>query len=158
MESSKVFGGAEECQSSESGWTMYIGSPIHGDDDDDGHSDDDDGDYDDDIDHDTEANREVDSDDSMASDASSGIAHYKNNEEEDGDIDGKCTTTISGSDKKAKRQMGKQLQKRDQMMFKEKEDKKREVMFLAKRGGGSTTPAQSDSKVIRKNGWMSKRK
>ncbi|KAH7549230.1 hypothetical protein JRO89_XS13G0001900 [Xanthoceras sorbifolium] len=94
-----------------------------------------------------EANREVDSDDSMASDASSGIAHYKNNEEEDGDIDGKCTTTISGSDKKAKRQMGKQLQKRDQMMFKEKEDKKKEVMFLAKRGGGSTTPAQSDSKT-----------
>ncbi|TYI51947.1 hypothetical protein E1A91_D12G211400v1 [Gossypium mustelinum] len=39
MESSKIYGGIEECHSSESGWTMYIGSPIHGGDDSgDGHS------------------------------------------------------------------------------------------------------------------------
>ncbi|KAI4335854.1 hypothetical protein L6164_014459 [Bauhinia variegata] len=64
MESSQIFGAAEECHSSDSGWTMYIGSPI----DDDGHSDD----------GDTEANREDNSDDSMASDASSGPCHHRN--------------------------------------------------------------------------------
>ncbi|KAJ1394736.1 hypothetical protein SESBI_33986 [Sesbania bispinosa] len=74
MEPSQMFGGVEECQSSsESGWTMYIGSPI--DDGDDGDS--------------TNHNRDIDdegtthqadpeddeSDDSMASDASSGPSH-----------------------------------------------------------------------------------
>ncbi|PON92683.1 hypothetical protein TorRG33x02_115430 [Trema orientale] len=86
MESSKVFGEAdEECQSSESGWTMYLDSPIHGenddenqqsdcgDGDDDSSDDDDDDDDDDDEENDNDNdNDNDDSDDSMASDASSG--------------------------------------------------------------------------------------
>ena len=71
--------GAEECHSSESGWTMYIGSSI---DDAGGHSTDD-GDGDDDNDDDdkeegTQAHPQDDdeSDDSMASDASSGPSHH----------------------------------------------------------------------------------
>ncbi|XP_021909350.1 nonsense-mediated mRNA decay protein 2-like [Carica papaya] len=84
MESaSQIFG--EECRSSESGWTMYIGSPINGDyhhDQED--DDDDDGDYEDDGDRhdggedddDLGDREEADSDDSMASDASSGPSAY----------------------------------------------------------------------------------
>ncbi|RDX74743.1 hypothetical protein CR513_45473, partial [Mucuna pruriens] len=65
--------GAEECHSSESGWTMYIGSPM----DDGGHSDD----NDDNNGHEgTRVHRPQDdddeSDDSMASDASSGPSHH----------------------------------------------------------------------------------
>ena len=30
MEFSQLVGGAEECSSSESGWTMYLASPMHG--------------------------------------------------------------------------------------------------------------------------------
>ncbi|CAA6670663.1 unnamed protein product [Spirodela intermedia] len=30
MDSSQLVGGAEECSSSESGWTMYLASPMHG--------------------------------------------------------------------------------------------------------------------------------
>ncbi|KAL5544845.1 hypothetical protein UlMin_008629 [Ulmus minor] len=75
MDSSQIFGDDdEECQSSESGWTMYLGSPANGDqiDDDDQQSDDgSDGD-----DHSKKPNHHYhhdgDSDDSMASDASSG--------------------------------------------------------------------------------------
>ncbi|KAI4344018.1 hypothetical protein L6164_011295 [Bauhinia variegata] len=61
MESSQIFGAAEECHSNDSGWTMYIGSSI----DDDGYT--------------HEANPEDDSDDSMASDASSGPSLQRNN-------------------------------------------------------------------------------
>ncbi|XP_071731531.1 uncharacterized protein [Rutidosis leptorrhynchoides] len=78
--SSKLYGDHEECHSSESGWTMYIGSSMDDDGDDDNdvggvyddgggrkkgimkNDDDDDGDDD-------------DTDDSMASDASSGPSH-----------------------------------------------------------------------------------
>ncbi|XP_004508641.1 uncharacterized protein [Cicer arietinum] len=73
---SKNFGIEEECQSSESGWTMYIGSPIEDDDNDD--DDEDDGDIDnmDDEEGTHEAHDDLESDDdSMASDASSGPSH-----------------------------------------------------------------------------------
>ncbi|XVF08866.1 hypothetical protein REPUB_Repub07fG0041100 [Reevesia pubescens] len=80
MEPSKIFGGNEECHSCESGWTMYIGSPIQGgdDDDDDGNSEADDAyvaDNNGGFADETDANHEADSDDSMASDASSGPSH-----------------------------------------------------------------------------------
>ncbi|XP_072980354.1 uncharacterized protein [Typha angustifolia] len=87
MDSSQLIGDAEECNSSESGWTMYLASPMHddGDDGDDGDgeveghgydgsskrsntsggSNGDDGDDDD------------DDDDSLASDASTGPAQEK---------------------------------------------------------------------------------
>lgn len=86
MESSQLFGGPEECHSSESGWTMYLGSPIHGGDDDDEnddkHSNKDDDDEDENGGNDKNHYIEDDSDDSMTSDASSGpnhqgSAHYK---------------------------------------------------------------------------------
>ncbi|GAA0145383.1 hypothetical protein Leryth_011482 [Lithospermum erythrorhizon] len=73
MESSKSIGEAEKCESSESGWTMYIGSPM-------GNSEDDnngDGEVDDKYEeesYDEAVNaygKDDDSDDSMASDASS---------------------------------------------------------------------------------------
>lgn len=66
MKPSKKFGSEEECESSESGWTMYIGSHIE---------DDSDGDIDnmDDEGRTHQADPEDDeSDDSMVSDASSG--------------------------------------------------------------------------------------
>ncbi|KAL4638381.1 hypothetical protein ACB092_03G142300 [Castanea dentata] len=76
MESSQAHAAAEEHSGSESGWTMYISSPIqskndnykdiHVDDNDDDDDDDDDGDGDDD-----------ESDNSMASDASSGPSHHE---------------------------------------------------------------------------------
>ncbi|KAH9707729.1 protein SOB FIVE-LIKE 1 [Citrus sinensis] len=82
MEPSKILGCKEECSSSASGWTMYIGSPAHendnceDDDDDSGtykqkvasNNDDRPGDDDDDDDK---------SDDSMASDASSGPSYQE---------------------------------------------------------------------------------
>ncbi|KAF5202543.1 hypothetical protein FRX31_007868 [Thalictrum thalictroides] len=65
MDASQVFEEAEECTSNESGWTMYIASPMH--------DDDDDGDLSDGEEHDDgEDNEGNDSDDSMLSDASSG--------------------------------------------------------------------------------------
>lgn len=83
MEPSKILGCKEECSSSASGWTMYIGSPAHendnceDDDDDSGtykqkvasNNDDRPGDDDDDDDD--------KSDDSMASDASSGPSYQE---------------------------------------------------------------------------------
>lgn len=68
---SQIFGGSqEECHSSESGWTMYIGSPIDDDDDDN-----------DQVENDVEdhyykggGGGDVESDDSMVSDASSAMA------------------------------------------------------------------------------------
>lgn len=75
MDSSKVVQGAEECSSSESGWTMYIDSPDKGykreddddDDDDDGH-----------VEQQGYKKKDDDSDDSMASDASSGPSYQGN--------------------------------------------------------------------------------
>ncbi|XP_018631653.1 protein SOB FIVE-LIKE 1-like [Nicotiana tomentosiformis] len=78
MKSSKLSGGTEEC-SNESGWTMYIASPIHQY----NQEDDDDGDerssrkrdkylYNDDDD-----NEDGESDDSLVSDASSGPGHQE---------------------------------------------------------------------------------
>ncbi|KAI3726821.1 hypothetical protein L1987_66627 [Smallanthus sonchifolius] len=79
--SSKIYGdGTEECQSSESGWTMYIGSSMDDDDDDDGGGGGDAGGV-----YDggggggrkkgTVKDEDEDTDDSMASDASSGPSH-----------------------------------------------------------------------------------
>lgn len=74
MESSKSPGVTEECSSSESGWTLYIASPVHEqknyDSDDDDDDDDDVADHDDDYQSDDHG-----SDDSMTSDASSGPSY-----------------------------------------------------------------------------------
>lgn len=71
MESSKVPGDSEECCSSESGWTMYIASPV----DDDNDSDDDDHSPDKTVHSNDKDEDYAGSDDSMASDASSGPSH-----------------------------------------------------------------------------------
>lgn len=108
MESSQVYGGAEECHSNESGWTMYIGSPTNDDDD---HGEDNlnnnnvNGDsYDEE--EKSGGDDDDDTDDSMASDASSGPSHWwvngkiysKNNKDSmvmrgnDGYIDKSCSS------------------------------------------------------------------
>ncbi|KAG2667189.1 hypothetical protein I3760_15G100500 [Carya illinoinensis] len=161
MESSQVFGAAEECHSSESGWTMYIGSPIYGDDDDgsgdNGDSDDEndgDGDNDDDDDE-NDANHDDDSDDSMASDASSGPSHqghpcgsgkgghglaaFKQEDEEN--------YHNYRLDKKANKQQQKEKQIRAQKMKEEKEEK----LLRAKIANAS---AQSTGAKVRKKFWM----
>ncbi|KAJ4974504.1 hypothetical protein NE237_007678 [Protea cynaroides] len=92
MESSQLFGGTEECSSSESGWTTYIVSPVHSDDtQDEDYDEEDDGDDNDDHDNDGKDSND-DSDDSMASDASTGPNHgegedrYENSGEGDHDM------------------------------------------------------------------------
>ncbi|KAA8541106.1 hypothetical protein F0562_025069 [Nyssa sinensis] len=152
MESSQIFGGAEECHSSESGWTMYIGSPIHGDDDGDDHSTDD-GDEEED---DKNANHEDDSDDSMASDASSGPSHrehpWRNGEgghgmaqykhqEDKGDVK-HCSYK-----KKAKNPVEKKGNEK-------RKGEKEESLFTAK---GANVSIQSDARA-RKNSWTGQRK
>ncbi|KAL4326133.1 hypothetical protein GQ457_11G027700 [Hibiscus cannabinus] len=96
MESSEICGGNEECHSSESGWTMYIGSPLQGgggtseEEDDGGYADE------------TDAGKHeavVDSDDSMASDASSGPSRFKVDASEDKKPMGKPQLKL-GMDKK----------------------------------------------------------
>ncbi|XP_054807859.1 protein SOB FIVE-LIKE 3-like [Prosopis cineraria] len=70
---SQMLGAAEECQSCESGWTMYLGSPTtHDEDGGDGHS------VEDEEEDRKGCEEEVgESDDSMASDASSGPSHHR---------------------------------------------------------------------------------
>ncbi|KAF7806301.1 pheromone-processing carboxypeptidase KEX1 [Senna tora] len=141
MEQSQIIGGAEECHSSESGWTMYIGSPI--DDDDDGHSDDDD--------DNTQADPEDDhTDDSMASDASSGPSHYRNpwgNGLEEKERDEKFFL-----DKKEIKTKGKQ------MAAAERKVGKNEMVFMDEKGKSADYDHEYDSKLGRKNCWVGKRK
>ncbi|EOY22211.1 hypothetical protein QUC31_007615 [Theobroma cacao] len=161
MEPSKILGGTEECHSSESGWTMYIGSPIQGgdDDDDDGHSDADAyaANYGGHADE-TEINHEADSDDSMASDASSGPSHqghrYGNMEEGHGtshlndEVEGEGNYYL---DKEAKKSLEKQ-----KLGMKKKEDKEDQKERMTLKAKGAATP-RSGSKV-RKSIWLGKRK
>ncbi|CAL0307161.1 unnamed protein product [Lupinus luteus] len=67
MEPYNIFGSGEECHSSESGWTMYIGSPTYDDDGEDIDNGDDEGT----IPVNDLEQEDHESDDSMASDASS---------------------------------------------------------------------------------------
>ncbi|XP_055828073.1 protein SOB FIVE-LIKE 3-like [Solanum dulcamara] len=78
---SHIFNEGEECHSSESGWTMYIGSPSNDEDDEMNYE----GDFDDDDENVGRGRRkniinndndDDDTDDSMASDASSGPSHH----------------------------------------------------------------------------------
>ncbi|KAJ0989661.1 hypothetical protein J5N97_008017 [Dioscorea zingiberensis] len=84
-ERSRVMEGGEECSSSESGWTMYLASPMHDDDDDD--QDDDqvvdeiNNVHEDDHGQEEEEDDDEDDGDSMASDASTGPTHSKQSNE-----------------------------------------------------------------------------
>ncbi|KAB1212798.1 hypothetical protein CJ030_MR5G011898 [Morella rubra] len=166
MESSQMLGGTEECHSSESGWTMYIGSPTYDDDDSDENrhsaadgndagSDDDD----DDDDDKNEANRDEDSDDSMASDASSGPSHqghpcgsgkYGHGPADFGYDGEENDNKYRLGGKANKQQKDKENQRAPQRIKKEKEEK----VFEADK---TTAPGQSGSKV-RKNMWRGKGK
>ncbi|GAA0165078.1 hypothetical protein LIER_20573 [Lithospermum erythrorhizon] len=72
MDSSKSIGKGEECQSSESGWTMYLDLPM-----DNSEDDNDDGEVDEEVEEESDDKtfndygKDYDSDDSMVSDASS---------------------------------------------------------------------------------------
>ncbi|KAJ9187348.1 hypothetical protein P3X46_002812 [Hevea brasiliensis] len=149
MESSKLFGGAEECHSSESGWTMYLGSHIHGDDD--LHS------YDDDDDDDggngkNYYHEDDDSDDSMASDASSGPSHQGTDFKLQKDADGKYQTQRKPNNKQVEKQQQKAERRRKE------ENKDQEVGFMARRAYNKSAPAQSSSKVRKSISWMGKEK
>ncbi|KAG8654253.1 hypothetical protein MANES_05G115400v8 [Manihot esculenta] len=129
MESSQLFGGAEECHSSESGWTMYLGSHIHGDDDDNQHSyekdDDDDDDYD------------------------GGPSNQGTDFKLQKDVNGKYYSQRKPNNK----QVEKQLQKSER---RRKEDKNKDEEV---RANNKTTPTQSTSKVRKSiSSWMGKRK
>ncbi|CAI9756130.1 unnamed protein product [Fraxinus pennsylvanica] len=75
MDSSKILEGNEECSSNESGWTMYIASPVDEYNLDDEDTDDGSNDKQEDGLHAEDVAGDTDSDDSMASDASSGPSH-----------------------------------------------------------------------------------
>lgn len=135
--------GAEECHSSESGWTMYIGSPI----DDAGHS----SDNDDNNKKGTQAHPQDDddddeSDDSMASDASSGPSHhhgfadFRRDAEEENDENKYCL------EKKAGKTQHKQM-----------EGKKVEKKGMLPVDSKDKSPVQGCGKV-RKNYFVGKRK
>ncbi|XP_071927925.1 protein SOB FIVE-LIKE 3-like [Coffea arabica] len=75
---SENIGGREECNSSESGWTMYIASPVHENNPENDDDDDDDDNYTERKgykDYPSDDGGDPASDDSMASDASSGPSH-----------------------------------------------------------------------------------
>lgn len=144
MEPSQIFGGGEECHSSESGWTMYIGSPV---DDDDGHS----GEHRDNDNSDVEGTHvdaEDESDDSMASDASSrpwgggqgrhGLADFQQVAEEENEDKKNCL------DKNGNKAQEKQIEG--------KRVEKKEKIFIDRKG---KTQAQGNDKV-RKNYLLEK--
>ncbi|XP_052176221.1 protein SOB FIVE-LIKE 4-like [Diospyros lotus] len=145
MESPHIFVDAEECQSSESGWTMYICSPSH-------HSDDDDSDDDDDGEDDYyEKNHggkpdQDDSDDSMASDASSGPSHqeqsWRNGKAGGYKNDGKKAKNPVLVDKNG---FGRSKQKKDQSAF-------------AARGASVNSIQSNDEKERKTSKWFGKRK
>ncbi|KAJ1388533.1 hypothetical protein SESBI_39028 [Sesbania bispinosa] len=135
MEPSQMFGGVEECESSsESGWTMYIGSPM--DDDDDGDSTDHNRDIDDEGTTHQADPEDDESDDSMASDASSGPSHV---------------TTPWGNGK------GMADFKEEQQIGGGKKVEKKEIMLFI--DGKGKSPVQGGHKVRKsKNYWLGKRK
>ncbi|KAJ6759713.1 hypothetical protein OIU79_024722 [Salix purpurea] len=146
MESSQIFV-TEECHSSESGWTMYLGSPIQDDGGGGGGDDEnsDDGDSSDGGGSDNKSYND-DSDDSMASDASSGpshhgIAHLK--KEQDKHVGEYQMEMKANKPKENKKAESGRKEEKEAMAFMEK--------------GADNASAQSGSKV-RKTCLMGKRK
>ncbi|KAK2635953.1 hypothetical protein Ddye_030745 [Dipteronia dyeriana] len=145
MEHSKNLGSKEEYGSSVSGWTMYIGSPVHekhnydNDDDDDEHGDECNKyyygyDHNDDDDNGK-------SDDSMASDASSRPSHRELTWESGAQsLDRHGASTYSSKEK-----LHKQRMKRDERRIKVETDK---PVLKAK---GAANPAQTGGKVRKSN-------
>ncbi|CAK7335193.1 unnamed protein product [Dovyalis caffra] len=86
MDSYKHILGAEGCSSSESGWTMYLGSPMQEDDDECSYDGNDYNAHNVSKNHRYAAAADEDSDDSMASDASSGPHHQNTHENGHGTV------------------------------------------------------------------------
>ncbi|WOG93814.1 hypothetical protein DCAR_0313101 [Daucus carota subsp. sativus] len=134
---SQIFGGSqEECHSSESGWTMYIGSPVNEDNDD---GDQVENDY---VEDEYKGGGDVESDDSMVSDASSAMAanmhnmYQKQVKEDDEDVDLKQIS----------RKVVKKVEKNAN------QGKKKDM----ESAGMNVAPAQSGNKVRRN--WLGRKK
>ncbi|GAV77763.1 hypothetical protein CFOL_v3_21233 [Cephalotus follicularis] len=159
MESSQLFGDTEECHSSESGWTMYIGSPVHSDDggDADGHSHSGDDENDDDPggDDDSEANSEDDSDDSMASDASSGPSRDHQGNPYGYRGHGMAHEEGKGNGKHCLEKGANKAVKKERAERSSRKEEKEESVVMATRANNTAT--HSGSKV-RKSTWKGKRK
>ncbi|KAM7479780.1 hypothetical protein LguiA_027993 [Lonicera macranthoides] len=137
MDSSKIFGGgSEECHSSESGWTTYICSPVHGGDDDDDEGDGNGYGYG----HGHNDVYKDGSDDSLASDASSHPRHGDGKNHEGKHDEKFC------SNKRGKKSVEKKCEER-----KKKNEEKVKVKDEI------NAPVQTGKKV-RKNFWIGKRK
>ncbi|KAE8657120.1 hypothetical protein F3Y22_tig00116996pilonHSYRG00003 [Hibiscus syriacus] len=137
MEPSKTYGALDESHSSESGWTMYIGSPVHGSSDDE-HSE-----------KAAAADDDDQSDDSMASNASSGprrqshgttTLYFKHEEEDDDEDERGCLL-----DKRGKKSMEKQ--KLGPMKNKQDKEVKKQTPLKAKRA--LSDPCRTGSKLRR---------
>ncbi|XAR51257.1 hypothetical protein NMG60_11005828 [Bertholletia excelsa] len=147
METSHFLGYSEECHSSESGWTMYIVSPVH--------SDINEGDEDGENDYYTVEPGD-DSDDSMASDASSGQIH-RGNLWENGKGSSPAMTEYERQEVQSDRKKGSEKTTKLQVeknRYKAKKKEKKEPVFSAKE---ANVGIESTVKA-RKNGWFGKRK
>ncbi|CAH9096484.1 unnamed protein product [Cuscuta epithymum] len=126
-------GETEKCSSSESGWTMYIGSPNHAYDDDD----DDQEDY-----YDNHQNKvrvrskNFDSDDSMASDASSGPVYHEICQSFER-VQGKGKLKSGGEKDKSRKSTVKQHQEEEEIVLSKKKTKlEREDAYRGKSSYG----------------------
>ncbi|CAN4100353.1 unnamed protein product [Withania somnifera] len=153
---SQSFGEAEECNSSESGWTMYIVSPSN--------TGDDNGDFDELEDNyynkegrvNEGEDEDGDTDDSMASDASSGpISHFSRN----GKSVGVATVNFKTSKEKGKEKdcnfTNKKAESSMKNGYKNDDDKMKESFFAAK---GTKGASNGSGNKVRRSIWMSKGK
>ncbi|KAH0749599.1 hypothetical protein KY290_028831 [Solanum tuberosum] len=154
---SQFFGEGEECNSSESGWTMYIGSPSTGDDNI--------GDFDELEDSNynkegpvNEDDEDCETDDSMASDASSGpISNFSRN----GKSGGVATmVNFKNSKEKGKEKNGSFISNKAKSSMKngyknDDQDKVKESIIAAK---GTKGASNGGGNKVRKSIWMGKGK
>ncbi|KAK4362335.1 hypothetical protein RND71_017576 [Anisodus tanguticus] len=134
---SHIFNEGEECHSSESGWTMYIGSPE---DDEMNYE----GDVDEDVRRDHKNINDDDDDDSMASDASSGPSHIVRNANKSTPIPKEKGNGKGGSNNKASMKKGSSIKNQDKGEY---------SGFSAK---GAKVP--SNGEKVKRSNWKGKGK
>ncbi|XP_059302562.1 protein SOB FIVE-LIKE 4-like [Lycium ferocissimum] len=155
---SQFFGEAEECNSSESGWTMYIGSPSNGEGDGDLEYN---GDFDEFEDHNNKEainrddDEDGDTDDSMASDASSGPSHFSRN----GKSGGVAMVHYKNPKEKGKAKdcsfTNNKAKNSVKNGYKNDQGKVKESMFATK---GTKGASNGGGNKVRKSIWMGKGK
>ncbi|XP_055832509.1 protein SOB FIVE-LIKE 4-like [Solanum dulcamara] len=158
---SQFFGEAEECNSSESGWTMYIGSPSTCDGEVENN-----GDFDELEDNnynregrvnEDDEDEDGDTDDSMASDASSGpISHFSRN----GKSGGVAMVNFKNSKEKGKEKDCSFSNNKAKSLMKngyknDDQDKVKESIFAAK---GTKGASNGSNNKVRKSIWRGKGK